>query len=95
MSVNNSNPARHPLCLRTSFRPPVGRREALVGDLLRQGRHAPEASRSPDRDPACCRDNATYKSPARKGEVMTTVKMVNYAYDQIDQARAELNAVLK
>jgi len=27
--------------------------------------------------------------------MMTTVEMVNYAYDQIDQARAELNAVLK
>jgi hypothetical protein len=31
----------------------------------------------------------------RKGETMTTAAMVTYAYDQIDQARAELNAVLK
>ena len=36
---------------------------------------------------------ATYESLARKGETMTTAAMVNYAYDQIDQARAELNAV--
>jgi hypothetical protein len=35
----------------------------------------------------------TYESLARKGETMTTAEMVSYAYDQIDQARAELNAV--
>jgi hypothetical protein len=34
-----------------------------------------------------------YESLARKGETMTTAEMVAYAYDQIDQARAELNAV--
>jgi predicted ATPase len=37
----------------------------------------------------------TYESLARKGETMTTAEMVTYAYDQIDQARAELNAVSK
>jgi hypothetical protein len=37
----------------------------------------------------------TYESLARKGETMTTAEMVAYAYDQIDQARAELNAVSK
>jgi predicted ATPase len=37
----------------------------------------------------------TYESLARKGETMTTTAMVTYAYDQIDQARAELNAVSK
>ena len=36
-----------------------------------------------------------YASLARKGEVMSTAEMVAYAYDQIDQARAELNAVSK
>jgi tetratricopeptide (TPR) repeat protein len=36
-----------------------------------------------------------YESLARKGEAMTTAAMVTYAYDQIDQARAELNAVSK
>jgi tetratricopeptide (TPR) repeat protein len=35
----------------------------------------------------------TYESLARKGETMTTSAMATYAYDQIDQARAELNAV--
>jgi predicted ATPase/class 3 adenylate cyclase len=37
----------------------------------------------------------TYESLARKGETMTTAEIVAYAYDQIDQARAELNAVSK
>jgi predicted ATPase len=36
---------------------------------------------------------AAYESLARKGETMTTAAMVAYAYDQIDQARTELNAV--
>jgi hypothetical protein len=35
------------------------------------------------------------ESLARKGETMTTAAMATYAYDQIDQARAELNAVSK
>ena len=35
----------------------------------------------------------TYESLARKGETMTTAAMVTYAYDQIDQARTELNPV--
>jgi tetratricopeptide (TPR) repeat protein len=34
-----------------------------------------------------------YGSLARKGEAMTTAAMVMYAYDQIDQARTELNAL--
>ncbi len=38
---------------------------------------------------------ATYESLARTGETMTTAEMATYAYDQIDQARAELNAVSK
>jgi hypothetical protein len=35
----------------------------------------------------------TYESLARKGETMSTAEMATYAYDQIDQARAELNIV--
>ena len=35
----------------------------------------------------------TYESLARKGETMTTTAMATYAYDQIDQARAELDTV--
>jgi hypothetical protein len=31
-----------------------------------------------------------YESLAHKGETMTTAAMVTYAYDQIDQARTEL-----
>jgi hypothetical protein len=38
---------------------------------------------------------ATYESLACKGQAMTAVEMVTYAFDQIDQARAELNAVSK
>src|SRR5271155_4303409 len=34
--------------------------------------------------------DATYGSLARKGETMTTAAMATYAYDQIDQARIEL-----
>jgi predicted ATPase/class 3 adenylate cyclase len=37
----------------------------------------------------------TYESLARKGEAMTVSALVTYAFDQIDQARAELNAVSK
>jgi hypothetical protein len=36
-----------------------------------------------------------YESLARKGETMSTAEIAAYAYDQIDQARAELNAVSK
>ena len=32
----------------------------------------------------------TYESLARKGETMTMTAMATYAYDQIDQARTEL-----
>jgi tetratricopeptide (TPR) repeat protein len=35
-------------------------------------------------------DEATYESLARKGETMTTAAMATYAYDQIDEARTEL-----
>jgi hypothetical protein len=38
---------------------------------------------------------AAYESLARTGETMTTAAIVSYAYDQIDQARTELNAVSK
>jgi predicted ATPase/class 3 adenylate cyclase len=38
---------------------------------------------------------ATYESLAFMGETMTIAEMVTYAYAQIDQARAELNAVSK
>ena len=37
----------------------------------------------------------TYESLAREGETMTAAAIVTYAYDQIDQVRAELNDVSK
>ena len=37
----------------------------------------------------------TYESLARKGETMAIAAMATFAYDQIDQARAKLNAVSK
>jgi hypothetical protein len=39
--------------------------------------------------------DSAYESLARKGETMTTAAMVAYAFDQIDQIRAELKAVSK
>ena len=36
-----------------------------------------------------------YESLAHKGEAMTTAELATYAFDQIDQARTELNAVSK
>ena len=48
--------------------------------------------KSPPRSPTCAMSSVTqtYESLARKGETMTTAAMVTYAYDQIDQARTEL-----
>jgi hypothetical protein len=37
----------------------------------------------------------TYESFTRKGEAMTSAAMATYAYDQIEQARTELNPVSK
>jgi hypothetical protein len=37
----------------------------------------------------------TYESLARKGETMTAAAMATYAYDQIEEAQTELNAVSK
>jgi len=37
----------------------------------------------------------SYEALARKGETLSTAGMVTYAYDQIDQARAELKGVSK
>ena len=41
------------------------------------------------------RHDQTYESLARNGATMTAPAMATYAYDQIDQARTELNAVSK
>ena len=55
----------------------------------------PYPSVSRDNPPAQVLGDETYESLARRGEQMTTAAMVTYALDQIDQARAELNAVSK
>jgi hypothetical protein len=36
-----------------------------------------------------------YESLARKGETMSSAEIATYAYDQIDQAQAALNAIAK
>ncbi len=66
----------------------------LVFDPLTTGVWVPEinAAISHIRDAL---GDATYELLTHKGETMTTAEMVTYAYDQIDQARAELNAVSK
>ena len=66
-----------------------------IARLRRESRHEPyrpEASTAI----AHLRDvlgDLTCESVARKGGAMTTAAIASYAYDQIDQARAELNAV--
>jgi hypothetical protein len=37
----------------------------------------------------------SYELLARRGETMTTAEIVAYAYDQMDQARAQLDAFSK
>jgi hypothetical protein len=81
-----TNYSGHGVCDRTSVAFPSGL-SALV--VLRTPGHE---------DIVHLRDvlgEQTYESLAHKGEAMTTAAIVAYAYDQIDQARAELNAVLK
>ena len=58
-------------------------------------KHLVGASRFRIHQPHYCGLPTTYESLARKGETMTTAAMAAYAYDQIEQARAELNAVSK
>ena len=89
-----------------NLRNPLGNLRRCIGPSRtpRTGRHHQRASPSsafthcelpPNSAPtiAHLRDvlgDQTYESLARKGETMTTAAMVTYAYDQIDQARAEL-----
>jgi hypothetical protein len=85
----------------------VGRRESGAGaedsrgDLVEQFGSAAllDARRALDRQIGCLRPAAVggheYESLPRKGETMTPAAMATYAFDQIDQARAELNAVSK
>jgi tetratricopeptide (TPR) repeat protein len=81
---------------------------ALAACLLRLGRYEPAATiagfgfelvtswvREIDTTSTYLRavlGDETYESLARAGKAMTTAAMAAYTYDQIDQARAELNA---
>ena len=65
----------------------------------RPGRHrAPPAAHTTTRttgwpvviDSLTCAGNPTYESLARKGEAMTAAALATCAYDQIDEARTEL-----
>ena len=46
-----------------------------------------------DARPHRCRARSDLRVACYSGAAMTTTAMVTYAYDHIDQARAELNAV--
>jgi len=72
--------------------------------LTNRGRPSPVSHSVPSRHPgpefstaiAHLREvlgDPAYEALARKGKTMTTAEMVAYAYNQIDQTRAELNAV--
>jgi hypothetical protein len=70
----------------------VSKARLVITAVVVEGRSQSEVAReygyrSPLRD---LLGQATYESLARKGETMTTAAMVTYAFDQIDQARAEL-----
>ena len=75
----------------------LGRHEAaatIAGFAVSPSPRGPSRDHHRDRPPARVLGDPTYESLARKGKTMTTAAIVTYAYDQIDQARAELNAVL-
>ena len=92
-----------PICVPTWLSSPLSRSARTLrtsGHHRRIRLQSPHRVAIPEIDTAIAhlRDvlgDQTYESLARKGETMTTAEMVTYAYDQIDQARAELNTVSK
>jgi hypothetical protein len=85
-------PAGHP---RRSFRPARTLRAGGHRRRVRAQSHGPNGVPEITTAITHLRDvlgDQTYESLARKGETMTTAAMATYAHDQIDQARAELNA---
>jgi hypothetical protein len=89
---------RVPLAFLAAFLDRLGRDEpaATIAGYAFSPLTAPGEPRFHHRDhPRDVLGDQTYELLARKGETMTTAAMVTYAYDQIDQARAELNAVSK
>ena len=91
----NTTTIRVPLAILAALFDRLGRYEpaATIAGFAAQS-HSPRrrSPRSPPRSPTCamCSASQTYESLARKGETMTTAAMATYAYDQIDQARTEL-----
>jgi len=96
----NSTLMRHPLALLAFLLDQLGRHEpaatiaGFVRSIHRTALAVPEITTAIAHLREVLGDQ-TYESLARKGETMTTAAMATYAYDQIDQARAELNAVSK
>ena len=90
----------HPLGLLAAFLDRLGRHEpaATIAGFAEVNGLAAMAFPETMASIAHLRDvlgDTAYESLARRGERMTIAAMVTYAYDQIDQARAELNAVSK
>ena len=90
----NTTTIRSPLAILAFFLDRLGRYEAAA--TIAGFAFSPETtvwSRKINTTIAHLRDvlgDKTYESLARKGEMMTTTEVATYAYDQIDQARTEL-----
>ena len=97
-SGNSANHASDPGCLAALF-DRLERHEsaATIAGFALSPLAVVRSLKSTPRSPTCAMilGDQTYESLARKGETMTTAEMVTYAYDQIDQARAELKTVSK
>jgi predicted ATPase len=97
--AGNATTIRIPLAVLAAFFDRLGRYESaatIAGYAVNRATsaHVPEASTAI----AHLRDvlgDPVYESLARAGEHMTAAAMATYAYDQIDQARAELDVVSK
>jgi tetratricopeptide (TPR) repeat protein len=92
--AGNTTTIRVPLAVLAAFFDRLGRYEpaaTIAGFAVNRATsaHVPEASTAIAHLREVLGDQ-TYESLARKGETMTTAEMVTYAYDQIDQARTEL-----
>jgi predicted ATPase len=93
----NTTTIRSPLAFLATFLDRLGRVEpaAVITGYVLSSPTAPRGSKITTAI-THLRDvlgEATYESLAQKGETMTTAAMATYAYDQIDQARTQLDAV--
>ena len=99
LDSGNSTAIRSPLATLATFLDRLGRYEPAA-IIVGYGFSPLTASWLPELGPTIAHlrgvlGDQTYESLAHKGETMTTAAMVTYAYDQIDQARTELNPVSK